>query len=43
MDKLGRYRIDPKLAECGMGSVCLGCDVNGRLVLLKVPHRHHAH
>lgn len=40
MDQLGRYRIDSKLAEGGMGSVFLATDVDGRLVVLKVPHRH---
>lgn len=40
MEKLGRYRIDTKLTEGGMGSVYLASDVDGRLVVLKVPHRH---
>ncbi|MCC7069985.1 MAG: serine/threonine protein kinase [Deltaproteobacteria bacterium] len=40
MERLGRYRIDSKLAEGGMGSVYLGSDVDGRIVVLKVPHRH---
>ncbi len=42
METLGRYRIDSKLAEGGMGSVYLGTDVDGRIVVLKVPHRHDA-
>jgi serine/threonine protein kinase len=40
MERLGRYRIDTKLTEGGMGSVYLASDVDGRLVVLKVPHRH---
>lgn len=42
MEKLGRYRIDTKLTEGGMGSVYLASDVDGRLVILKVPHRNDA-
>lgn len=42
METLGRYRIDTKLTEGGMGSVYLASDVDGRLVVLKVPHRHDA-
>src|SRR5436190_20602560 len=36
--RLGRYSVDKKLADGGMGSVYLGNAPDGRRVVLKVPH-----